>query len=185
MLFVLVLEESLLLLAPFMPGNSLIFVAGRLTGTGDLEMWVLVPLFSAALIVGDGINYALGRLFGETLVRRERFVDRDRLARASALLDRYGGVVIALSRFMPLFRAIVPFTAGFLGMRQSTFWLFNIVSAPLAVLVICGGGYLVGTIPWVRENTVLTIAAVFAGLLVVSATGALVRHFRSAARPGE
>jgi membrane-associated protein len=154
LLFLIVFVETGLVVMPFLPGDSLIFIVGALCGAGLMNVGLAVPVLLAAAILGDQCNYSIGRYFGPKVFRCEssRFFNRQAFDQAHAFYQRWGGVTIVLARFMPFIRTFAPFVAGVAEMNRGRFSLFNIGGALLWVLGICAAGYFFGNLPWVKDN---------------------------------
>jgi len=171
-LFAIVFAETGLVVTPFLPGDSLLFAAGALAATGKLDVWLVVLLLVAAAVLGNTVNYSIGRFIGPRVFRAEdrtgihRFLNRDYLDRAHAFFERHGGMAVVLTRFVPIIRTFVPFVAGAGAMRYSTFMLYNIAGGALWVGICVGAGYLFGNVPIVKENFTLVALGIVAVSLV-------------------
>jgi len=160
-LFAVVFCETGLVVTPFLPGDSLLFAAGTLAGAGALDPWVLGVTLLAAAILGDAVNYFVGRFFGaKVLSKPRRFVRADHIARTEAFYARHGGKTIILARFVPFARTFAPFVAGVIRMDPARFFVFNVTGAILWVGLFVGGGVWFGNIPWVKDNLTLVLLAV-------------------------
>ena len=171
LLFLILFVETGVVVMPFLPGDSLLFVVGALCGAGLMDYPLSMALLTAAAILGDQCNYTIGRYFGPKVFQWEnsRYFNRQAFDQAHAFYEKYGGATIIAARFMPFLRTFVPFVAGVAEMTRSKFTLFNVVGALLWVVGIITAGYLFGNIPWVKENLDKIIwAAIFIpGLLVL------------------
>jgi membrane-associated protein len=154
LLFVIVFVETGLVVMPFLPGDSLLFVVGALCGAGLMNLPLAMGLLLVAAILGDQVNYSIGRYFGPKVFQWEksRWFNKNAFDQAHAFYERYGGITIILARFLPFVRTFAPFVAGVAAMTRSTFTLYNVVGAVLWVCGITAAGYLFGNIPWVQEN---------------------------------
>lgn len=154
LLFIIVFVETGVVVMPFLPGDSLLFVVGALAGAGLLSLPVACAVLLAAAILGDQCNYSIGRYFGPKVFQWEdsRYFNRKAFDRAHAFYERYGGVTVILARFMPFIRTFVPFVAGVAEMSRGRFTFFNVSGALIWVLGICAAGYLFGNLPWVQAN---------------------------------
>ncbi len=160
-LFAIVFCETGLVVTPFLPGDSLLFAAGTLAGAGVLDPLVLGVVLLAAAIMGDAVNYLIGRFFGRRLLSKpRRFVRPEHIARTEAFYERHGGKTIILARFVPFARTFAPFVAGVVHMNLARFLLFNVSGAALWVGLFVGGGVWFGNIPWVKDNLTLVLIAV-------------------------
>lgn len=154
LLFLIVFVETGVVVMPFLPGDSLLFVVGALAGAGLISYPLACALLLAAAILGDQCNYSIGRYFGPKVFQWEdsRFFNRRAFDKAHAFYERHGGVTVILARFMPFIRTFVPFVAGVAEMTRSKFTLFNVVGALIWVLGLVTAGYLFGNLPWVQGN---------------------------------
>jgi membrane-associated protein len=182
LLFLVIFVETGVVVMPFLPGDSLLFVVGAMCGAGLLSFPVAVPLLFVAAVLGDQCNYSIGRHFGPRVFQWEqsRFFNKAAFDKAHTFYETYGGFTIIAARFMPFLRTFVPFVGGVAQMNRSKFTLFNVVGALVWVLGICTAGYFLGSIPWVKEHLDKIIwAMIFIPGLVVIA-GALKARFKSA-----
>ncbi|MDM0107815.1 DedA family protein [Variovorax sp. J22R24] len=154
LLFLIVFVETGLVVMPFLPGDSLLFIVGALCGAGLMSFGLAVPILLAAAILGDQCNFSIGRYFGPKVFKWEssRFFNRKAFDQAHAFYERYGGVTIILARFMPFIRTFAPFVAGVAEMNRGRFTLFNVVGALLWVVGLCTVGYFFGNLPLVKEH---------------------------------
>ncbi|MFT3720195.1 DedA family protein [Pseudorhodoferax sp.] len=154
LLFVIVFVETGVVVMPFLPGDSLLFVAGALCGLGLMSLPVAIAVLLVAAILGDQCNYSIGRHFGPKVFQWEdsRFFNRKAFDQAHAFYERYGGVTIILARFMPFIRTFAPFVAGVAAMSRGKFTAFNVAGAVLWVVGLCTAGYFLGGLPWVKQN---------------------------------
>lgn len=180
-LFAIVFAETGLVVTPFLPGDSLLFAAGALAASGALDVTVASIVVLAAAIIGDAVNYAIGRSVGRQLVRRaetdprwRRWINPAYVARAHEFFERHGGKAIVLARFMPIVRTFVPFVAGIGEMSYPKFAFYNIAGAVLWVAVCVGAGYAFGNVPVVRDN----FSLVAIGIVVVSVLPMVVEFIR-------
>lgn len=168
LLFAIIFCETGLVVTPFLPGDSLLFAVGALAARPEmnLRMEIVAPLLLVAAIVGDGVNYAIGKWIGPRVFQFESnpFFKRDHLMKAHAFYEKYGGRAIILARFVPIVRTFAPFVAGVGTMSYPKFLLYNVVGAVAWVGLFLGAGYLVGNVPAVQENMKLVIL----GIIVVS-----------------
>jgi len=171
LLFLILFVETGVVVMPFLPGDSLLFVVGALCGAGLMDIWLSIGLLTLAAILGDQCNYSIGRYFGPKVFQWEnsRFFNKQAFEQAHAFYEKYGGATIIAARFMPFLRTFVPFVGGVAQMTRSKFTLFNVVGAVVWVGGIVTAGYVFGNIPWVKENLDKIIwAAIFIpGLLVL------------------
>ena len=152
-LFLIIFVETGVVLMPFLPGDSLLFVVGAMAGAGLLNLPLVLTLLLIAAILGDQCNYLIGRHFGTRLLQsHSRWFNRDAYDRAHAFYERYGGITIVIARFMPFVRTFAPFVAGVSHMDRRRFSAYNVVGAVLWVVGIGMAGYLFGHIGWVKTH---------------------------------
>ncbi len=154
LLFLIVFVETGLVVMPFLPGDSLLFIVGALCGAGLMNLPLAMSLLVAAAVLGDQTNYAIGRYFGPKVFQWEssRFFNKKAFDQAHGFYERYGGITIVLARFMPFIRTFAPFVAGVAFMTRSKFTLFNVGGAFLWVVGLTLAGYWFGNLPWVQAN---------------------------------
>ncbi len=154
LLFLIVFVETGLVVMPFLPGDSLLFMVGTLAATGTLSLPLAIALLLVAAIAGDQLNYTIGRYFGPKVFQWEdsRFFNRKAFNAAHAFYEKHGGVTIIIARFMPFIRTFAPFVAGVAEMDRRSFTLYNVVGAFIWVVGICVAGYLFGNIPFVQQH---------------------------------
>lgn len=154
LLFLIIFVETGLVVMPFLPGDSLLFVAGTLAGVGGMSLPLLMVLLIAAAILGDAVNYSVGRYFGPRVFgwEQSRWFNRAAFERTHAFYERHGPITIVVARFLPFVRTFAPFVAGIAEMTYSKFALYNVVGAVIWVVSLTGLGYLVGNTAWVKEN---------------------------------
>jgi membrane-associated protein len=170
-LFLIVFAETGLVVTPFLPGDSLLFAAGALSASGALDGRIVIVLLLAAAVIGDAVNYAVGRRLGERIIQRARtderwarWINPAYIDRAHGFFEKHGGKAVVLGRFMPIVRTFVPFVAGVAKMSYPTFALYNVTGGCLWVGICVGAGYLFGNVPIVRDN----FSLVAIGIVVVS-----------------
>lgn len=178
-LFLIIFCETGLVVTPFLPGDSLLFVAGALSAlpNNDLNIHLLACLLVVAAIIGDALNYTLGRLFGDRLFSNasSRIFRRSYLDKTHAFYQRHGGKTIILARFVPIVRTFAPFVAGMGHMSYRHFALYNITGAIIWVVLFSYAGYWFGDLPLVQNNLKLLIIAIIL-LSVLPAVTELIRH---------
>ena len=154
LLFLIVFVETGLVVMPFLPGDSLLFIVGTLCATGHMDLALAMGVLFVAAVLGDQTNYSIGRFIGPKVFQWEdsRFFNKKAFDKAHAFYERYGGITIVLARFMPFIRTFAPFVAGVAAMGRSKFTAYNVGGALLWVLGICTAGYFFGNLPWVREH---------------------------------
>ncbi|MDO7885018.1 DedA family protein [Hymenobacter cheonanensis] len=164
-LFIIIFTETGVIVFPFLPGDSLLFVAGTLaaqpspeTGQPLLNILYLVPLLIAAAFIGDNLNYAIGDYLGPRVFREDfRFLKRKYLEQTQAYYAKHGGKTIIMARFIPIVRTFAPFVAGVGTMKYKFFASYSIAGAVLWVVSLTCAGYFLGSIPWVKNNFTLVI----------------------------
>ena len=174
-LFVVVFAETGLVVTPILPGDSLLFAAGALAATGALDITVLLVLLVTAAVLGDAVNYAIGRAIGPRIFRSvdrtsfwQRALNREHLDRTHQFFEKYGGKAVVLGRFVPIVRTFVPFVAGAGAMTYSKFAVFNVGGALLWVGVCTLAGYGFGNVPVVKENfSLFAIGIIFISLIPI------------------
>ncbi|WP_157264440.1 DedA family protein [Azohydromonas aeria] len=161
LLFAIVFVETGVVVMPFLPGDSLLFVVGALCGLGLMSLPLAMTLLFVAAILGDQVNYSVGRWFGPRVFRWEdsRFFNKRAFDQAHAFYEKHGGITIVLARFMPFVRTFVPFVAGVAAMTRGKFTFFNVTGAAIWVGSLTLAGYLFGNIPWVQANLNVIIYA--------------------------
>jgi membrane-associated protein len=154
LLFLIVFVETGLVVMPFLPGDSLLFMVGTLAAVDALSLPVAIVILLIAAITGDQLNYSIGRYFGPKVFQWEdsRWFNRKAFDSAHAFYEKHGGVTIILARFMPFIRTFAPFVAGVAEMDRRSFTLYNVVGAFIWVVGICVAGYLFGNIPFVQQH---------------------------------
>ena len=154
LLFLIVFTETGVVVMPFLPGDSLLFVVGALCGVGLLSFPLAVAVLLAAAILGDQCNYTIGRYFGPRVFgwEQSRWFNRRAFDQAHAFYEKHGGITIIIARFLPFIRTFAPFVAGVAEMSRGKFTLYNVVGAVIWVVGICTAGYVFGNVPWVKAN---------------------------------
>jgi membrane-associated protein len=167
-LFIIIFCETGLVVTPILPGDSLLFAAGAIAALGSLNPHLLVVLLTIAAVLGDAVNYQIGRYVGPAVFKKEdsRFFKRAHLEKTHAFYERYGGKTIIIARFVPIVRTFAPFIAGVGQMSYRQFALYNVVGAIAWVVIGVYAGYLFGRWKPVQENfSLIIIAIVFISLL--------------------
>ncbi len=176
-LFVIIFSETGFVVTPFLPGDSLLFVAGALAalGEGGMDILVLMGVLTTAAVLGNTVNYHIGRYLGPKVFHWEnsRFFNRDALVKTHAFYEKHGGKTLVISRFLPLFRTFAPFVAGIGAMSYTKFTIFNLIGALGWVVSLCLAGYWLGNLPWVKANLTLIIVGIILFSLVPIGIGYL------------
>lgn len=159
-LALIIFGETGLIVLPFLPGDSLLFIAGAFGANGQLDPVLMGGILIVAAILGNTVNYSVGRYIGPKVFSQDyRFLDRRALLKTHAFYEKHGGKTIVLSRFLPLFRTFAPFVAGVAGMRVALFQFYNVVGAVAWIAGLITLGYFFGNVPIVKEhlNTIVLI----------------------------
>ncbi|HVN35949.1 MAG TPA: DedA family protein [Casimicrobiaceae bacterium] len=180
-LFLVIFAETGLVVFPFLPGDSILFIAGTVVATADLNVHLLVAVLIAAAILGDTINYSIGHYIGPRAFEKpdSRWFRQEHLRRTQAFYDRYGGVTIIIGRFVPIIRTFAPFLAGVAGMTYARFLSFNVIGAVAWIASLVYAGYLFGNIPWVKNNLTL-IVFLIVGVSLIPAITTFLQERRAA-----
>ena len=169
-LFLIVFGETGLVVTPFLPGDSLLFVAGTIAAQGSLNIWLLLTILFVAAIIGDTVNYWIGHYIGPKVFENDRFklINKKYLLKAQDFYERKGAIVIVIARFIPIIRTFAPFVAGVSKMNFRVFIIFNIFGGALWVLTMTLAGFFFGSIPIIKENfSLVTIAIILVSLIPV------------------
>ena len=166
LLFAIIFTETGVVIAPFLPGDSLLFVAGALCVTEGMSLPLLMVLLIVAAILGDAVNYSVGRWFGDALVHRTRLISPEKLQYTQQFFEKHGPKTIVIARFLPIVRTMAPFVAGFSGMEAKRFLTYNVSGGILWVVSLTVAGYLFGNIPLVKNNlTAVILIIIFLSIL--------------------
>src|SRR5258706_1316238 len=162
LMFAVIFIETGLVIWPFLPGDSLLFVTGAIAAAGGMDIAVVMTVLVAAALTGDNVNYFIGRWLGPRLVhfQKSRWFNPQHLKRAHAFYERHGGKTIILARFIPIVRTYVPFVAGLSAMPYARYIGFCIAGALTWVLSLCTAGYFFGNLPAVKNNLSAVIVAI-------------------------
>ncbi|TMG91999.1 MAG: DedA family protein [Betaproteobacteria bacterium] len=168
LLFAIIFCETGLVVTPFLPGDSLLFIAGALAAGGGIDVHLLALLLVAAAVLGNTVNYSIGRFIGPKVFHWEesRFFNRRALDRAHAFYEKHGGKTIVITRFVPILRTFAPFVAGIARMTYLNFTAYNLAGALAWVLSLLYAGYWFGNVPFVKQN----LTWVILGIVVLSVT---------------
>jgi membrane-associated protein len=178
-LFAIIFCETGLVVLPFLPGDTLLFIGGAFCAAGSMNIWLLLILLVFAAVLGNTVNYAVGHVLGDKVYTRDyRWLDRQALQRTHAFYENHGGKTLILARFVPVVRTFAPFVAGVSRMSLAKFQFFNGVGALLWVALLLGAGYLFGDMPLIRDH-LNTIVLIGVGAAVVPvALGGVWKVFR-------
>lgn len=158
-LFLIVFCETGLVFTPFLPGDSLIFTAGALASSSELNLFLLFFVFVSAAIIGDSVNYLIGTFFGKRLCKL-KWCKGEYIAKTEKFYEEHGGKAIIFARFVPIVRTFAPFVAGIGKMKYSRFFFFNIIGGLIWVISFLVAGYYFGAIPIVQENLTIFVIVV-------------------------
>ncbi len=179
LLFLIVFCETGLVVTPFLPGDSLLFVSGALAATGGMDIGVLIAVLLSAAVLGDNCNYWIGRWIGKRVLHwgegAPRIFNRAAYDHAHGFYERWGGLTMAMARFIPLVRTFAPFVAGVARMTYARYFAFDLLGAVVWVVSLSAAGYWFGNLPVVRNNLSLAIVAIIGLSLLPIAVGWL-RH---------
>jgi membrane-associated protein len=177
-LFAIIFSETGFVVTPFLPGDSLLFVAGAIAAAGGgLDVHLLTAVLIVAAILGNTTNYAIGRWLGKTFFRDRgsRWLNPAHLDKARGFYERHGGKAVVISRFLPIVRTYVPFVAGMAAMSAKTYTAYNVAGGVLWVGLLTYAGYFFGNIPWIRGN----LTAIIIGIVLVSLLPLAFAYFRN------
>ncbi|ROV55803.1 DedA family protein [Neisseria chenwenguii] len=184
-LFLIIFCETGLVVTPFLPGDSLLFAAGGIAAVGGMNIHIMVLLLLIAAVIGDAVNFMIGKFFGEKLFANpdSKIFRRAYLDKTHAFYEKHGGKTIILARFVPIVRTFAPFVAGMGHMHYATFIRYNIIGAVAWVVLFSYGGYYFANIPAVKQNLSLVLAAI----IVVSVLPGVIEVIRArrAAKKGQ
>lgn len=180
LLFLIVFCETGLVATPFLPGDSLLFVAGTIAAAGAMDVHLVVILLIVAAVLGDTVNYWIGKAVGPRVFHEERarFFRKEYLDRTHRFYERHGGKTIVIARFVPVIRTFAPFVAGIGTMDYRRFLLFNVTGAVLWVTSLTYAGYFFGNLPWVKANLTLVIL----GIILLSISPGIFEYLRHRAQ---
>lgn len=181
LLFAIIFVETGLVIFPILPGDSLLFAIGALCANGTLEMGIVIPALFVAAVVGDAVNYSVGRTLGPKVFTSQtsKLLNREHLLRTQAFYEKYGGKTIIIARFVPIVRTFAPFVAGIGKMQYRRFLSFNVVGAAAWVIIATGAGYLLGNIEFVRKHFEIVVL----GVVFVSILPAVVEYLKERGKP--
>ena len=168
LLFAVIFAETGLVVFPFLPGDSLLFIAGTVVAMAGLNVHFLVAALIVAAVSGDSVNHTVGRIIGPKVFDKpdSRWFKQEHLRRTQAFYDKYGGVTIIIGRFVPIVRTFAPFLAGVAGMPYRRFVAYSLAGSTLWISSLVYAGYLFGNIPWVKNNLSLIVVGIVAVSLI-------------------
>ena len=171
LLFAVVFTKTAFVILTFLPGDSTVFTSGTLAALGKIDLIVLFVLFIVATTLADSNNYLIGRSVRKIPPKRNlimRVVSEEQVQKAQHFLQQYDNVAITFSRFVPIMRTMTPFISGYTNFSYSRFLRYNFIGAVLWTTVWLGSGFILGNVPWVEENLVLTLAIITALVMLLS-----------------
>ena len=182
LLFLIIFVETGVVVMPFLPGDSMLFVVGALCGLGLMDYGLSVGLLLAAAVLGNQSNYTIGRYFGPRVFQWEnsRLFNRNAFNQAHAFYEKYGGITIVAARFMPFLRTFAPFVAGVAAMTRSKFTFYDVTGGALWIVSIITAGYFFGSVPWVKAHLdkIIWAMILIPGVIVIA--GAVRAKFKAA-----
>ena len=182
LLFLIIFVETGVVVMPFLPGDSMLFVVGALCGLGLMDYGLSVGLLLAAAVLGNQSNYTIGRYFGPRVFQWEnsRLFNRNAFNQAHAFYEKYGGITIVAARFMPFLRTFAPFVAGVAAMTRSKFAFYDVTGGALWIVSIITAGYFFGSVPWVKAHLdkIIWAMILIPGVIVIA--GAVRAKFKAA-----
>lgn len=179
-LFAIIFCETAFVVFPFLPGDSLLFIAGTFCATGAMDPVLLISLLLFASISGNSVNYWIGSMIGHKVMERDyRWIDRNALHKTHAFYEKHGGKTIVLARFVPIVRTFAPFVAGISDMTHKSFQMFNVLGAVMWIVGLIMAGFYFGHIPFIKNNLTLIVMIGVGAAIVPIALGVLWKLFRS------
>ena len=176
-LFAIIFSETGFVVTPFLPGDSLLFVAGAIAANGALNVHLVFVLLALAAVLGNSVNYGIGRWLGKTFFRDRgsKWLNPAHLDKANAFYEKHGGKAVVISRFLPIVRTYVPFVAGMAAMRSRTYTAYNVAGGVLWVGSLLYAGFFFGNIPWIKGN----LTAIIIGIIAVSLLPLVIAYLRN------
>ena len=175
-LFLIIFCETGLVVTPFLPGDSLLFAAGAIAALGIMNIWVIVVLLCVAAILGDSVNYSIGKFFGvKDFEKNYKFINTKHLLKAKSFYEKHGGKTIVIARFIPIVRTYAPFVAGITQMNYPRFLTYNILGGILWIFTCTFAGYWFGNIPIIKNNFSIVIIAI----IIISLLPIAIEYFRN------
>ncbi len=165
-LFLIIFLETGILITPFLPGDSLLFIAGAFAANRVFNIALLYFIFLIAAILGDSVNYWIGSFFGEKVFAKTRFFKKEHLERTRLFFQKHGGKTIIIARFVPIIRTFAPFIAGVGKMEYKRFFFYNVIGALLWVSIFVFAGYFFGRLDWVEKNLSLIIVFIIVASVI-------------------
>jgi len=184
LLFLIIFAETGLVVFPFLPGDSILFIAGTVVATAGLNVHLLVALLIVAAVLGDTVNYSVGHYIGPRAFDKpdSRWFKQAHLRRTQDFYERYGGITIIIGRFVPIVRTFAPFLAGVAGMTYRRFISYNVIGGVAWISSLVYAGYVFGNIPWVKRNLTLIVLTIVA-ISLLPAISTFIKEHRSRREP--
>jgi membrane-associated protein len=184
LLFLIIFAETGLVVFPFLPGDSILFIAGTVVATAGLNVHLLVALLIVAAVLGDTVNYSVGHYIGPRAFDKpdSRWFKQAHLRRTQEFYERYGGITIIIGRFVPIVRTFAPFLAGVAGMTYRRFISYNVIGGVAWISSLVYAGYVFGNIPWVKRNLTLIVLTIVA-ISLLPAISTFIKEHRSRREP--
>ena len=182
-LFAIIFSETGFVVTPFLPGDSLLFVAGGLAALGGMDIYILTGSLVAAAALGNMLNYQVGRYIGPKVFQwqNSRFFNKGALLKTQVFYEKHGGKTLVLSRFLPLLRTFAPFVAGVGAMNYMRFFFFNLLGALAWVVSLTLAGFFFANLPWVQKNLSLVII----GIVLLSLVPVAIGWWHGRTKPGQ
>lgn len=176
LLFLIIFIETGLVIMPFLPGDSLLFAIGAFTARGSLDFWTIGPILLAAAVIGDNVNYAIGKYFGEKLFNKadSKLFNKKHLDEAHRFYEQHGAKALIIARFIPIARTFAPFVAGIGKMTYRKFLLFSVTGGTLWIFLFISLGHFFGNLPFVKGN----LKIVMVGIIIISVLPGVIEFFR-------
>ncbi len=177
MVFIVIFCETGLVIAPFLPGDSLLFLLGAFAATGHLDLSLILAIITVAGILGDSTNYHIGKVMGPRIFRSEnsRLFNKNYIHKTQEFYEKYGAKTLVIARFLPIIRTFAPFVAGVGSMNYRKFLFWNVTGALLWTFSFVIAGYIFGNIPFIKDNLTLLVL----GIIAVSVIPALIGYLRN------
>jgi len=179
-LFLIIFSETGLVVTPFLPGDSMLFIVGTMAASGFFNITLIFTVLVLAAVIGDSVNYAIGKFFGNHILLKfeGKYIKREHIEKTHRFYEKYGGKTIVIARFVPIVRTFAPFVAGIGNMTYSHFFMYNVVGGLLWVSIFVLGGFYFGNIPFVQKNFSVVVFLIII-LSVIPVIIEAIRHKKS------